>query len=235
MRRGWSVLLLMVAVACGRTFHGTAVQPNPVAQPTETLRSSERITIVTGDMELSAPNASTGVYDATPAHGNHWPLINQASFTIVSRDRLRFHVQIDHKWEDWADLSNWSVKLVDDRGRSWEPESIDHARVGMITKMWDREIQTAICDVDSAGQPQINARGDCLAPTRGISKTDQTSGWQRRQTLGSLSIYRGKADFVFYQRELFTRDVRWLKLTIKHGELAFEFLWRFEDSVASAD
>src|SRR5437899_2205160 len=99
MRRRWSVLFVAV-VGCTRTFHGSATQPNPIAQPAETLRNSEPITIVTGDMELSAPNAATGMYEATPAHGNHWPLINKASFTIVTRDRLRFHVQIDHKWEE---------------------------------------------------------------------------------------------------------------------------------------
>ncbi len=232
MRRAWPFLFVL---GCTRTFHGQAVEPNPIAHPEETLRSSERITIVTGDMELSAPRPVASDYEAAPTHTAHWPLINQASFTVVSRDRLRFHVQIDHKWEDWADLTKWTATLVDDRGRTWEPESVDHPRVGMITRMWDREIQTAICDVDSAGIPQVNGRGDCIAPTRNGSSTDQTSGWQRRQTLGSLSVYRGKADFVFYERGLFTPEVRWLKLTLKHGELAFEFLWRFEDSVASTD
>jgi hypothetical protein len=147
-------------------------------------------------------------------------------------------VQVDHKWEDWADLEKWHVDLVDDRGRHWAPESVDHARVVMLTRMWDREQQNAICDVDSRGVPQVDANGDCLnSPkySRNMTPTDQMSGYQHRQTLGSLSIYRGKADFVFYQRDIFTAEVRWLKLTIKHNELVFEFVWKFEDSVASAD
>ena len=228
-------LLAIVLVACTRTFHGEAVQPNPVAQPLDTLRTSERITIVTGDVDLYAPRAVNSRYEAAPIVNGRWPLVNQASFTVVSRDRLRFHVQIDHKWEEWADLMKWHVDLVDDRGRHWVPESVDHARVHMITRMWDREQQIANCNIDSRGAPQVDAKGDCLAPTRTGSTTDQMSGYQHRQTLGSLSVFRGKADFVFYERNIFTAEVHWLKLTIKHGELVFEFMWKFEDSVASAD
>ena len=46
-------------------------------------------------------------------------------------------------------------------------------------------------------------------------------------------MFRGNADFVFYQRDLFTPQVRWLKLTVKRSGEAFEFMWRFEDTVAS--
>jgi hypothetical protein len=46
-------------------------------------------------------------------------------------------------------------------------------------------------------------------------------------------VYRGKADFVFYQRDLFTQNVRSLKLVVKRPGEAFEFTWRFQDHVAS--
>ena len=46
-------------------------------------------------------------------------------------------------------------------------------------------------------------------------------------------MFRGKADFVFYQRDLFTPNVRSLKLVVKRSGEAFEFTWRFQDSVAS--
>ena len=55
----WRWLVVMVALgttaACHRTFKGTAVQPNPLRQPLETLRVSEPIVIVTKDMELNKP------------------------------------------------------------------------------------------------------------------------------------------------------------------------------------
>jgi len=214
--RGFALVLGLVTVAgCSRTFSGEAVQPNPLARPNETLRSSERITIVRGDMELDAPDPAAASQRASVLHNHKYPLLNQASFTIVSRDRLRFHVQIDHKWQEWADLNSWTVSLEDDRGRKWIPESIEHARTKMITTMWDRELQTA----------QRNKFGDIVALN--------DDGWKRRQTLGSLSVFRGKADFVFYQRDLFHADVRKLRLVVRRPGEAFEFVWRFQDHVAS--
>jgi guanylate kinase len=66
--RGLRVLILglvLVAVTgCARTFKGEAVQPNPLAHPTETLRESEKITIVTGDMELAAPASANEDYQS---------------------------------------------------------------------------------------------------------------------------------------------------------------------------
>ena len=214
--RGFALVLgLVTAAGCSRTFSGEAVQPNPLARPNETLRSSERITIVRGDMELDAPDPAAASQRASVLHNHKYPLLNQASFTIVSRDRLRFHVQIDHKWQEWADLNSWTVSLEDDRGRKWIPESIEHARTKMITTMWDRELQTA----------QRNKFGDIVALN--------DDGWKRRQTLGSLSVFRGKADFVFYQRDLFHADVRKLRLVVRRPGEAFEFVWRFQDHVAS--
>lgn len=205
----------LATAGCHRTFAGEAVQPNPLAKPTETLRQSEKITIVTGDMELDTPEPPEPSQRATIVRNNRYPLYNQASFTIVSRDRLRFHVQVDHKWQEWADLTTWKVHLVDDAGRRWVPESVEHARTKIMTTMWDREQRTAV----------RNRFGDVVAL--------HEDGWRHRQTLGSLSVFRGKADFVFYQRDLFHAQVRWLKLVVTRPGESFEFRWNFRDTVAS--
>jgi hypothetical protein len=235
--RGFRVLLALFVIAgCSRTFKGETTQPNPLANPTETLRESERITIVTGDMELAAPASANEDYQsmaggaetqrARVAHPNKYPLLNQASFTIVSRDRLRFHVQVDHKWQEWADLRSWEVYLEDDAGRRWEPESVEHARTKIMTTMWDREQRTAICS--NAGR---DATGNCYNT---VGYADD--GWRRRQTLGSLSVFRGKADFVFYQRDLFHPNVKSLHLVVKRpGNMEFDFRWNFHDTIASED
>jgi len=220
---GRSLVLIFALVGCTRTFSKTAVQPNPLKNQAETLRDSEKITIVRGDMDLDAPAPAAGTGTASPIRNQKFPLFNQASFTLVSRDRLRFHVQVDHKWEEYADLTSWEVTLVDDQGRSWIPEAVEHARTDMLTTMWDREQRSQICD--RSGR---DGAGNCLN-TVGF----RDDGWRRRQTLGSLSVFRGRADFVFYQRDLFTANVRWLKLTIKRSGEAFEFTWRFQDNVAS--
>jgi hypothetical protein len=211
------------ATGCTRTFRASTTQPNPLAQPTETLRQSEKITIVTGDMELEKPEDPEPTQRATAVRNQRYPLYNQASFTIVSRDRLRFHVQIDHKWEEWANLKTWDVRLEDDSGRNWIPESVEHARTKIMTTMWDREQRTAICS--SAGR---DARGSCYNT---VAIADD--GWRNRQTLGTLSVYRGKADFVFYQRDLFHANVRSLRLVVSRPGEVFEFTWKFADTLAS--
>ena len=208
-------VVAVLGVGCARTFRGHTTQPNPLAKPTETLRQSEKITIITGDMELDTPAPPEATQRVAPVRNNRYPLYNQASFTIVSRDRLRFHVQIDHKWQEWADLGTWDVHLEDDAGRRWKPESIEHARTKMMTTMWDREQRTAV----------RNRFGDVVAINE--------DGWRNRQTLGSLSVFRGKADFVFYQRDLFHANVKKLRLVLQRPGEAFEFTWNFQDAVAS--
>ena len=213
------MVLLLVMAGCHRTFKGSTTQPNPLADPNETLRQSEKITIVTGDMELEAvappePGANASMVNRVGG-SNKYPLINQASFTVVSRDRLRFHVQVDHKWQEWADLSSWSVELIDDKGNHYTPEAVEHARTKIMTTMWDREVRTA----------RRNRFGDVV----GIND----DGWKDRQTLGSLSVFRGKADFVFYKRNIFSPAVRSLRLIVKRPGEAFQFTWKFEDTIAS--
>lgn len=224
-RLGLLVGLLATAAAaagCFRTFKGEAVQPNPLVRPTETLRVSEPIVIVRGDMDLVRPRDPQGTGNASQTWNQRYPLVNQASFTIVSRDRLRFHVSIDHKWEDWADLHSWEVYLEDNTGKRWVPEGIEHARTTLMTTMWDREQRSKHCP----GGSDVN--GNCYGAT-----FINNDGWRNRQTLGSLSVFRGKADFVFYERDIFHPLVTQLRLVVKRSGEAFEFTWRFRDTVAS--
>ena len=141
---------------------------------------------------------------------------------MVSRDRLRFHVQLEHKWIEWADLSSWEVYLVDDRGQRYLPEGIEHAKTKHMVSMWDYEIRST----------QRNYFGDIVAINE--------DGWKRRTTLGSLSVFRGTADFVFYQRDLFTPEMQGMTLVVRSGGSAqrfeisrpgqaFEFEWNFRD------
>jgi hypothetical protein len=213
---GVLVSVAVVAAGCASVFKGEVTQPNPIAYPTETLRISEPIDVVTGDMDLYVPRyASAGLHAAVIQH-ERVKLHNVASFMIVSRDRLRFHVQLEHKWQEWADLSNWTATLEDDRGHRWAPEGLDHATTHLLTQMWDQEVRTA----------ERNRFGD-------ITRIND-DGWRDVQPLGSISIFRGRGDFVFYQRDLLRPDCRWLRLVIAHPGERFEFRWDFTDEVASA-
>jgi hypothetical protein len=199
---------------CGRTFYGKTNQLNPLAAPLEAPRTSERITIVTGDMELVTPQKPEGAQQVALYRNNRYPLINQASFSVVSRDRLRFHLQIDHKWDEWADVRTWDVELTDDQGHTYGPESVERAATKLIVTMWDTERRTAV----------KNRYGDIVAI--------ENDGWKQRQTLGSLNVYRGRADVVFHKTDIFSPEIKWLKLTVKRPSLAFEFKWNFAEMTA---
>jgi hypothetical protein len=209
----WIGLLAGAAVAvtgCTKTFKGSVTQPNPLAQPLETLRISEEIVIVTGDMELNLPRqrgpSGNALYKAM-----RYPLRNKAKFTVVSRDRMRFHVQVEHKWQEWATIGSWKAYLVDDQGNKYVPEQVDSVDAEHLVTMWDQEVRSV----------RRNRFGDIV--------TVYDDGHKRRQPLGSLSVFRGQGDFVFYARDMFTPDVKSMTLVIERKGLAFSFTWRFDD------
>lgn len=198
-------------VGCSKTFKATTVQPNPLVHPLDTLRTSETITIITGDMDLEMPRPAAQGQQASIVSNKRYPLYNTAYFSIISRDRLRFHVQLDHKWEEYADLKTWYVYIEDDHGRRWEPDSMDRATVSLITKMWDREQQTAV----------RNIYGDVVQLNN--------DGWKNRQPLGSMSFFRGRSDFSFYSMGIFTKEVKSLTLVLSRSGTRFVFVWKFTD------
>jgi hypothetical protein len=197
-------------MGCSKTFHTSVNQPNPLASPLETLRQSEELVIVTGDMELNKPRRS-GPSGGSVMVSDRVPLNNKASFTVVSRDRLRFHVQIEHKWEEWAKVTGWSAELVDDKGRHYRPEDIDLVSAKHVVQMWDYERRSVV----------RNKFGDIVHVNN--------DGYKQRQFLGSLSLFRGRGDYVFYSRDIFTPDVRSLTLILKRRSMTFKYTWNFSE------
>lgn len=65
------------------------------------------------------------------------PLMNSVYFVAVSRDRLRFHVTLHHKWEDMSDPTRWRVWIEDDRGRVLHPAACDRRVIRPVTRMYD--------------------------------------------------------------------------------------------------
>lgn len=198
------------AGGCARTFRSSVTQPNPLVRPLETLRESEAIVIVTGDMELNVP-ADGGSSGGALWVDTRYPLTNMARFTVVSRDRLRFHVQIEHKWQEWADLSTWDAYLVDDQGRRYQPDDVDLVSDRHITQMWDYETRSTV----------TNDFGDIVHVNN--------DGFKRRQPLASMSLFRGRGDFVFHSQNIIRPSVKSLTLRIERSGTAFEFTWRFSD------
>jgi hypothetical protein len=201
---------LAAVSGCSRTFQSSVTQPNPLAQPLETLRESEELVIVTGDMELNVPRDG-GNSGGSVLVDDRYPLTNSARFTVISRDRLRFHIQLEHKWQEWTELSGWEAWLEDDQGHKYDPAEIDQRSDRHIVRMWDYEQRTAVRD-DFGDIVQI-----------------QNDGYKRRQTLGSLSVFRGRGDLVFFHRNIFNPKIRSLTLHLGRQGTNFEFKWRFAD------
>lgn len=205
----------LLASGCGRTFRMSVTQPNPLVKPLETLRESEAVIIVTGDMELNVP-AGGDSSGGTIWKDAHYPLLNVARFTVVSRDRLRFHVQIMHKWEDWVDLGGWHAYLTDDQGHRYDPEEVDPSAAHHIVTTWDYDTRSTVKD----------RFGDVVWVNN--------DGWKHRNTLGTLSVFQGRGDFVFHHHDIFNSGTKRLTLHLERHGTAFEFTWRFADQVAMA-
>jgi len=201
---------LAAVSGCSRTFQSSVTQPNPLAQPLETLRESEELYIVTGDMELNVPRDG-GNSGGSVLVDDRYPLTNSARFTVISRDRLRFHIQLEHKWQEWTELSGWEAWLEDDQGHKYDPAEIDQRSDRHIVRMWDYEQRTAVRD-DFGDIVQI-----------------RNDGYKRRQTLGSLSVFRGRGDLVFFHRNIMNPKIRSLTLHLERQGTNFEFKWRFAD------
>lgn len=208
-------MLALSAFGCHRTFSASTYQPNPLSAPLESLRQTEELTIITGDMELTHPRPARVEGQDSLMSSERYPLRNTASFTVVSRDRLRFHVQFEHKWKDYTKIHTWKAVLTDDRGRRFAPSSIDAVKAKHLVKTWSFERRTT----------QRNGFGDIVQIN--------DDGYKDRQPLGSLSVFRGRGDFVFYSRDIFGPEVRWMTLELTRSGVTFRYTWKFADDPPS--
>lgn len=199
---------------CHRTFSATVSQPNPLSNPLGTLRDTEVLTITTGDMELSHPRPARVQGKDSLMSNERYPLRNKANFTVVSRDRLRFHVQIEHKWKSYTDIATWKAVLYDDQGHRYAPTTIDAVRAKHVVETWSYERRST----------QRNSFGN-------IVRINDDAHLDR-QPLGNLSVFRGRGDFVFYQRDIFSPNIRTMTLELTRSGITFRFQWRFADEQA---
>jgi hypothetical protein len=205
---GLSVGLLTAAVAaaagCSTTRIGVSTtQPNPlVAFPNQATHRSQKLHIDVKDMEL--PRTFT--------------LRQSAYFNVVSKERLRFRVMLVHKWKEVADVTSWHVRLEDDKGRVYYPESKEGSYDEHITKMWDSEERTLNVDGNQFLDNYAN----------GVLQVED-DGYKRRIPLQSISVFQGAGDYVFHAKGLFHKGVRRLTLTMERSGVEYQFTWNLVD------
>jgi hypothetical protein len=104
---------------CTKRWTAEVHQPPLLLTANDVTRTSLPLAIVVRDMEM-------GRYQIT----------NSAYYVVVSRDRLRFHITLNHKWDDFADLKTWTVYVEDATGKRHYPEEVS-GTVNHIS-MWRR-------------------------------------------------------------------------------------------------
>jgi len=196
--------LLVVGLAgCTKRLQATAVQPNPLRDPNETLRRSAPLAIQVAVTDMDSPKVV---------------MTNTAYFAMVTRDRLRFHVTLEHHWQEMCDVDGWDVWLEDDAGRRHFPEAKEPRRnkfktggVGGSRQMTDYEARSTV----------RNEFGDVTAV--------RNDGWKRPVTLKAIDRFRGEGDYVFYSRDLMSKDRQQLALVMRRKGMEYRYVWNFAD------
>ena len=130
---GARVLLLASLVSgCTATWTASTTQPRLILGAGMELRRSVPLSIVVRDMEL--PRALK--------------LKNEAYYTMVSRDRVTFHVTFHHKWDDMADLRTWDIYLEDERGWQLIPEEVDQRVLRALQLGTRKPVYRGVADIN---------------------------------------------------------------------------------------
>jgi hypothetical protein len=209
--RGGLLVMTLAAAGCTTTLKVSTTQPNPlVAFPDQTTHRSEKLFIDLEDMDLPRLHPVPHTPDGIQQTGQ-FRLRQSAYFAIVSRDRLRFHVTIVHKWKEVADPTSWNVRLEDDQGHVYYPEAKEVRYNDLVTQMWDREQRTALYD------------------TFGNVESVRSDGWKRRLNLESVDVFQGSGDFSFHAKDLFQRQTHRITLRMEKMGVVYEFTWNLVD------
>lgn len=124
-------LSTLASSACHKVWRVKTFQPPPLLGQSLEARTSLPAVITVRDMELP-----------------RWvELDNSAYFVVVSKDRVRVHVSLRHKWEDFSDPRRWRVRMLDSLGRRFDPDSIDGRNVRPVTSMYQRGYETSVNDL----------------------------------------------------------------------------------------
>jgi hypothetical protein len=112
----WLALGAVIAglAACRSHWTAEVVQPPLVLEAGNAARTSMPLTIETRDMEL-----------------RYLPLRNTAYYVVVSRDRIRFHVTLLHKFESMSDIRTWDAWVEDGDGVRHDLEQVSQ-RVAQV-------------------------------------------------------------------------------------------------------
>jgi hypothetical protein len=157
-------------------------------------------------------------------------LRQSAYFAVVSRERLRFHVMLVHKWKEVADPTTWTARLEDDQGRVYYPESNEFSYDDHVSRVWDHERRAAIYNNFGDVVRTLND-GDVIYDVHGQPHAVKNE----KVNLDSVDVFQGAGDLTFHAKDLMSRNVRRLTLTLERSGYEYKFVWNLVDLAGDSD
>jgi hypothetical protein len=107
--------------------------------------------------------------------------LHHVYFVFISRDRLRFHISLIHRWDRFADPSRWRVWIEDDLGRRFNPEGVNLRSVSpLIISHGGRRVATSI--YRGVGDYTFYSRDLYSEKMHRLTLVLQRPGWEYRYT-----------------------------------------------------
>ena len=100
-------MAVVLACGCTKQVNLKVVEPPLLMSAGVQARTSLPLEYVSRDMEYGPLRTRSSAY-----------------FVVVSRDRIRFHIRLQHKWDSIADLRTWEAYVVDGNGHRLEVDSV---------------------------------------------------------------------------------------------------------------
>jgi hypothetical protein len=179
--------LVLGVGACTRTFSGRLRTRDPLQE--KKLEAYRSGTIVLG----------IGDIDVVGVDGRPLGLAQSAWFEIVSKDEIRFHVLLSHKWEELSQVRDYRVRLRTDGGDDLAP-----------TDVWTRR---TLLEVHQNTLGQIRQ-----GPTANSGPSLSEETFQR-------DLHGAGAVIVFRHRDLVRKEVRSYTLVLEGNKRRLRFIW----------
>lgn len=177
---------------CHSTFRAETLQANPIAYlgNQEVINQSNKLFIKRGGMNLY-----------------HFKMVSYAKFVLISRDRIRFRIEMSHQWERKANPCVWKNTLYID-GAPYVLPCEKEGKTQFVTKIFDIENRRVL---------RRNQFGEPI----------QIERYERNPTQQeSIDIYVGKAFLSLYKRDVVTKKTKEVSLKMVNGNITYWFVWK---------
>jgi hypothetical protein len=203
---GFGLIAISLLGGCAHVREARALHPNPIEsfQSPDMLPVSAKLFIYQRDKNFdTVESTSDRNVNASELLSRSYQLRSSAQFSVVNRDRLRFHVTIARWFEDEADTANWKAWLLDETGHRYEVTNRETPRVNRISVGW-------------APYPPDPRDSWCREPPC------------KSRITPPFNVYEGVVDLMFLSPNIISKDRRSLTLVLTSDTgLEYRYAWTF--------